>query len=219
MPTLAKLVSLVKTESQKSIITLFVGGTDTGIGKTYVTNSLVSAFNRPPNHGLAVGFKPISCGPRLDPKVYHRSASKRIPIDCLNPVNLPSPVAPMAQKCPSFSQICNRVRSSVQDLKIEYGARIILVEGAGGLLCPLSPRHTMLDLVQAFEWPVLLVAPNRLGVLNHVLLNLDVLNRRGMKVKGVILNQYTRGGARSDQSFSSNASNLSKLIRVPLYCF
>jgi dethiobiotin synthetase len=64
----------------------------------------------------------------------------------------------------------------------------LVVEGAGGLLVPLNERHFMLDLIVQLGLPVLLVASSQLGTINHTLLSLDQLNRRAVKVAGVVMN-------------------------------
>jgi dethiobiotin synthetase len=64
----------------------------------------------------------------------------------------------------------------------------VLVEGSGGLLVPIDTKRTLLDVAQEIGLPVLLVAANRLGVINHTLLSLNELARRGMRCAGVVFN-------------------------------
>ena len=67
-----------------------------------------------------------------------------------------------------------------------------MVEGAGGVLAPLSLRRTMVDLMRALALPVVLVARPGLGTLNHTLLSLRELRRAGLQVRGIVLNAAQR---------------------------
>ncbi|HEY9788636.1 MAG TPA: AAA family ATPase, partial [Candidatus Obscuribacterales bacterium] len=70
---------------------------------------------------------------------------------------------------------------------VPYGKHLI-VEGAGGVLVPLNGRHTMLDLMQHLQVPVVVVARTQLGTINHTLLTLEALNARNIKIFGIVLN-------------------------------
>jgi dethiobiotin synthase len=88
------------------------------------------------------------------------------------------------------------------------GAQVVLVEGAGGLLSPLTWHHTTVDIAQALHAPALVVAANRLGAINHVELVLEVLHQRGLPTLGVVLSSDV-----DDPSSSSNAAVLRRLRR------
>ena len=83
---------------------------------------------------------------------------------------------------------------------------LLLIEGAGGILCPLSDETRVIDLAAALQAPVLIVAANRLGVINHTFLTVEAARRAGLSVAAVILNDVTPGT--DDSSRSSNFDQL-----------
>jgi|SRR5579863_2376909 len=201
---------------------LFITGTDTGVGKTTVACVLASALRA---EGTDVGvMKPIETGcPIREGRLYsrdgarlQRSAGTHHPLDLVSPYRYGAPVAPLvasaAEHRPvSLFKILRRFQSLSKD------HRLMLIEGVGGLLVPLTSRKTVADLAQLFGLPVIIVASNRLGVLNHTLLTVEAAITRGLSVAGVILNNVTKGG---DRSRKSNADTLAKLLRhwqIPLW--
>ncbi len=117
----------------------FITGTDTGVGKTYVTALLLAEFRR---RGLrAAAMKPIACGPdgRRDAEQYAALMNHEQPLDVLNPVYLRHPLAPyVAAKLERRRIDLRKVVASYQLLAANY--RPLLVEGAGGLLVPILSR-------------------------------------------------------------------------------
>jgi dethiobiotin synthetase len=196
---------------------LFVSGTNTGIGKTYLTSELVKEFAR---SGLrTVGFKPICCGDREDAQKYWRLANRKIPLEMINPVHLPIPVAPISQKCPSWKVLLSRIQNSIRILQKDYNQQLVLVEGAGGLLCPITESHTMRELAKVLGFPVLVVARNELGVLNHTLLTVEALRTKNLACAGIILNQGKGRTLAPDSSKTSNLRVLKRLVKLPFYYF
>jgi len=213
MPSIDLLIREWKKVPHRNFCGIFISGTDTGIGKTQVTLDLIKKFNQA---GIpTVGFKPLCCGDRDDARKYWLLTKKQIPLDVINPIHLPMPVAPISQKCPAWPSMLKQIKKSIHLLHNQYHRRLILVEGAGGILCPISRSQTMRDLVKALGYPVLLVAPNKLGVLNQTLLSLEAIRKAKIPCKGVVLNQYKR--SKSDSSRQSNLKILKSLIREPLY--
>jgi len=95
-------------------------------------------------------------------------------------------------------------------------ADLVVVETAGGVMVPLNPRFNFIDLLQGLELPVIIVAPNRLGVINHALLTIDALRRRDLGVIAVILNSVT---PTPDPSAAANARLISAHGSVPVIEF
>ena len=148
---------------------LFITGTDTGVGKTYVTARLVRGLRA---RGVdAVGFKPICCGGRDDAELLHEASGSALTLNEINPVWLRAPVAPYAA-----SLIENRAVDL--DLIRETYARLcerhetVLVEGVGGWLVPVRQDLTMADLAAEWRLPVVLVVGNRVGSLNQTALTI-----------------------------------------------
>ncbi|MEO2082770.1 MAG: dethiobiotin synthase, partial [Desulfurobacteriaceae bacterium] len=92
---------------------------------------------------------------------------------------------------------------------------ILFVEGAGGLMVPITWDFNYLDLAKAVSAEVIVVALNRLGVINHTLLTVKMCELSGVKVKGVVLNSFKD----FDESFETNLDSLSRLLDVPVSPF
>jgi dethiobiotin synthetase len=88
-----------------------------------------------------------------------------------------------------------------------------LVEGVGGLLCPLTDTETVADLVQKLDLPLIVVARRSLGTLNHTLLTLEAAARRGLHVAGVVINETTPPQGLADET---NVDELRRRITAPI---
>ncbi len=163
----------------------FITGTDTDCGKTFVTALLVRAARKA---GFdVVAAKPFCCGPRDDVEILHAANDGVVPIETVNPVWLKTPAAPRA--CELLGELAADHASavaSVRDLATRHAH--VLCEGAGGWLVPISKNFTIADFAAKLGWPVILVARNKLGVLNHALLTVESIRARGLTLAGVILN-------------------------------
>lgn len=188
----------------------FVTGTDTGVGKTYVTAMLTRALRRA---GFdTVALKPVCCGSRDDVEILHAAADGELPLDEINPVWLSEPVAPLVAALQEDREI--DLRAIVQWFKqLEHQRRSILVEGAGGWLVPLTSTHTMADLAELFGLPVLVVVADRLGCLNHTLLTVQNIRSRGLRCAGLALNTLAADGSAAQ---NTNRQTLEKICDVPI---
>lgn len=175
---------------------LFVTGTDTGVGKTRVAAGLVRSLR---SRGIrAVGFKPILCGEdRSDADILLAASwspddeAPLLTLDEVNPVWLRNPVAPLA--APLLGETTPPDRSAILATWAALTARydFVVIEGAGGWEVPLTATETFADLAKAFAAPVLVVAADRLGVLNHTKLTVDAVIRAGLTCEGIVLNETT----------------------------
>ncbi len=187
-------------------MSLFLTGTGTGVGKTFVAIQLLHWLR---TRGIrAVAMKPICCGDRDDAQRLLAASAEGISIDELNPIWLQSPVAPSVAAAIEnveidLEKICVSFRSLAERFEI------VLVEGVGGWLVPITPIYFVSDLAKQLELPVAIVAENRLGCLNHVLLTLESVRRRGLECAGVILN---RANGRTDLAQSTNETELRRLL-------
>ena len=93
------------------------------------------------------------------------------------------------------------------------GGRTVLVEGVGGLLCPLTERQTVADLAVELDLPLIVVARRSLGTLNHTLLTVEAARCRGLRVAGVVVTETTpvRGVAEE-----TNVEELRRRLDAPL---
>lgn len=188
----------------------FVTGTDTDIGKTFFSTLLIRGLRA---QGVnAIGMKPISCGDLDDPRALADASEFTGPMELINPVSFDQPVAPFTAAVLSGRQIdVSTILKSFQALKTNYQS--VIVEGAGGWMVPILPNYFMADLALELGIPVLIVAENKLGTLNHTLLTVDSLQRRGVPCAGLILNnRHTR----QDDATTTNRAILETLLPIPI---
>jgi len=176
---------------------IFITGTDTGVGKTFFACGLASLLK---HSGYRVGVvKPAETGcierdGKLIPQdaVYLKEASGCAePVEKICPYRFPEPLAP------SIAAERAGVKIDVDHLLAVYndiGSRhdVTLVEGAGGLMVPLLPSYTYADLAGVLRLPVIVVAANKLGAINHLLLTLEHASCKGLKVWGYVLNRVSK---------------------------
>jgi dethiobiotin synthetase len=155
----------------------FVTGTDTDVGKTVVSAWLLI-------HLDALYWKPVQAGaePETDAIIVRRLA--QISHDRILPEAyvLPEAIAP--------HEAARRAGITIDMAKLEAPAtdRLLIVEGAGGLLVPLTDTDYVIDLAAELHLPVILVARSTLGTINHTLLSIEALRRRGLPLAGVVVN-------------------------------
>jgi dethiobiotin synthetase len=176
---------------------LFITGTDTGVGKTFFACGLAALLKE---SGYRVGvMKPAETGCEerdgtLIPQdaIRLREASGcEAPLEKICPYPLREPLAPSVAAGRAGIKIdIGRVMNIYEDISAAHD--ITLVEGAGGLLVPVLPNYTYADVARILKLPVLVVAANRLGVINHLLLTLEHAGCRGLRVLGYVLNQMER---------------------------
>jgi dethiobiotin synthetase len=166
----------------------FVTGTDTGVGKTVVACALVRELRRA---GLDVGaMKPAETGvgPEgpLDARALRAAAGVDDPLEEICPFQLALPAAPSVAAAHEGRELdVGRILACFRALSARH--ECMVVEGAGGLLVPLSEGFTMADLARELGLPVLVVARAALGTINHTLLTLEALSRRGLPCAGVVI--------------------------------
>ena len=175
---------------------IFITGTDTGVGKTLLAASL-AAFLR--DRGYRVGvMKPAETGcPESDGTLIPQDALRlkeaagcAEPIETICPYSFAEPLAPSIAAERSNRKIdVDLLLSTYGEISAKYD--VTLVEGAGGLMAPLLPSYTYADFARVLKLPVLVVAANKLGVINHLLLALEHASCRGLKVLGYVLNRIS----------------------------
>lgn len=188
---------------------LFVTGTDTGVGKTHVTRLILETLRRA---GIdAAGYKPVACGDRDDAAIL-AAASGGLPLDEVNPLHLKTPVAPYVAGLLE-NQTVNPPELIAGYQRLASKHSTVIVEGVGGWEVPLAANYRVSDLAKDLGLPVLLVAANRLGALNHILLTLDAIRAKGLRCAGIILNQL---GDELDTAMITNKGVLEDLTGAPL---
>ena len=177
--------------NSQPIAGLFVTGTDTGVGKTVVAASIASLMAR---RGLPIGvLKPVATGalPIEDAEALLRAIGGGVAIERITPLHYPDPLAP----CIAARRAGQPLRQAdlvaiVRDALAWWSERAaqIVVEGVGGLLCPLADDSTVADLAVALDYPVVIVSRRALGTLNHTLLTVEAARHRGLRIAGIVLN-------------------------------
>jgi dethiobiotin synthetase len=153
----------------------FITGTDTGVGKTVLT-VLLARYLRERGVNVAA-LKPVCSGGRGDARDLHAALDGALTLDEINPWHFHAPVAPLL----AARQERKRVRladvlAHIRVMRDRFD--VLLVEGAGGLLSPLGEDFNSRDLVESLSAMPIIVSPNRLGVLNQILLTLEALPSR-----------------------------------------
>ena len=190
--------------------TYFITGTDTGVGKTVLAALWVRYLRR--RGGQAAALKPVGSGGRADARLLRAAMDGALPLAEINPWHFRAPLAPRLA--------ARRERKSLHRAEVAAGIRaaqkkfdVLLVEGAGGLLSPLGEDFNSRDLIAALGATPVIVAPNRLGVVNHVLLALEALPRRAAAAARVVL----MSPASTDAAGRANAGLLAEETRARVF--
>jgi len=191
-------------------VNYLVTGTDTGVGKTFVTTGLLR-YARP--LGIdCIGMKPICTGDNRDVLEIASACDDVEPESLLNPVWYRTPVAPYTAALIENRFIdLSAIRNAFETLSQRHSA--ILVEGAGGIAVPIQANYDFRDLAMDLKLEVIVVAPNRLGVLNHARLTVEAIHSARLNCPVVLLNSAVAG---TDGSQSTNLSVLENLLDVPI---
>jgi dethiobiotin synthetase len=180
---------------------LFITGTDTGVGKTFITCGIARLLHQ---WGAKVAvMKPIATGNRRDAELLIKAFSFGEAMEIVNPQFFRAPLAP---------RVAASLERRVVDLDAIYRAfwylhkkyEVLIVEGIGGVKVPIGESTYVTDLIQALRLPALVVARAGLGTLNHTLLTLESLERAKVPVAGVLLN----GGMRKTPAEKTNLEAL-----------
>jgi dethiobiotin synthetase len=196
----------------------FITGTDTGVGKTVVTAGLAGFYRQ---LGTRVGvMKPIESGcKRLEDGLHPEDAlflkkmsSSPDALDLIVPYRLEPPLTPsVAAEMEGVEIDLEAIKRIYQQLERNYD--LMLVEGVGGVMAPLYKRSTSVDLVRLLGIPVIVVARNTLGTINHTLLTVEHARQRGLTLVGIIVNNCD---ADPDVSSETNPEVIKQLSGLPL---
>ena len=192
----------------------FVTGTDTEVGKTFVTCALLHVLR---NQGVsAIGMKPIAAGTDADGKnddveALIAASGVQAPRELINPYLFQPAIAPHIAAAEEGRRI--DIGSIVTAFNTLGGmADAVLVEGVGGFCVPLGPDCDTADLAEKLQLPVILIVGMRLGCINHALLTQQAIAARGLKLAGWIANRNDPEMSR----FEENLAALTERIAAPL---
>ena len=197
---------------------LFFTGTDTGVGKTLVAAAVARILRRQ-GHGIIV-CKPVATGAiwkdgrwvNEDTVALAQASGLVGDLSRVTPWTLPEPAAPpVAAKRAGVELKLDEIIRAIKNQRQPNKA--MLVEGVGGLLCPLTGQETVADLAAALHLPLVVVARRSLGTLNHTLLTLEVALARNLPVAGVVVNETAPPRTIAEET---NLVELQKRMRAPL---
>ena len=197
---------------------VFISATGTNVGKTWVTRGLARALLR--QKLIVAAIKPIETGVTTSPAdaLALGHACKRPELaHAPGLIRAAPPVTPYAAVLDGTLHAIDH-HALVQTLQeLCVGSDIALIEGAGGLLAPITQKHTNADLAHALHAPILLVARDALGTLSHTLTALECAKHRGVAVIGIVL---VRGSwSAGDLSCATNLRILQERVHVPVLSF
>ena len=180
---------------------VFITGTDTGVGKTVAACALVRALR---GRGVDVGvMKPMETGVGrdgpLDAQALRDASGVKDTIEEICPLQFALPAAPnVAAAAESRVVDLEVVRDGFKALASRH--KMMIVEGAGGLLVPTAGSGDMGSLAEDLDLPIIVVARMALGTINHTLLTLKEIERRGLALAGVILSESNGELSPSDRA-------------------
>ena len=195
---------------------MFITGTDTGIGKTHVSCALLHAL-RTAGHD-AVGMKPVASGcdetpdglRNEDALALQAAGPAGVPYAAINPVSLRAPLSPhLAAARDGVTVTLPPLTEAFERLRARHAP--VVVEGVGGWLVPLAPGLMASALAQAWKLPVILVVGLRLGCLNHALLSARAIAADGCELLGWIGNRIDPAMAAAEE----NLATLRELLPAP----
>ena len=182
-----------------------ITGTDTDVGKTLVTAALGAALVEQGRSVVAI--KPVESGIELDGVedgvLIAEATGQSAPLQALT--RLLAPVAPPVA-ADSEGVLLDTGLWTEAVIQLEHSVDVTLVEGAGGLLSPLTWDKNLRDLARTWRATAIVVAVDKLGTLNHTLMTLDLLESAGIRPLGVVLNTLS-----NDSSTGSNAGVLKRM--------
>jgi dethiobiotin synthetase len=220
---------------------LFITGTDTGVGKTQVAAAIAASL-RAADKKVGV-YKPVASGCPVNPcgdtisedaVILWHAAGRPGPLEAVCPQRFPAPLAPHLAAHASGTKVDRELlRSGIQPWL--DSSDIVIVEGAGGLLSPISDEDFVADLARDLGFPLVIVVDNRIGAINQALQTVCVALRYddlhdvvspdkndmavkniGLPIAGLVLNNTRHRDDAYDMSRDSNRTELERLASVPV---
>ena len=195
---------------------LFISGTGTDVGKTFVTENLIYLLKA---KGFTVSpYKPIETGCKKnksklipsDASKFYKLIDKEIDIDLINPYRFQQPISPNRAIRLANKKIF--IDDYIGRSKLLPKSDYLIVEGAGGLYSPISTDGYNIDLIKKMKIPTVLVAKDEIGVINNILLSLDLLKKYKISVLAIILNKINS----LQPNGMDNHKDMKSLTKIPL---
>lgn len=198
---------------------VFVTGTDTGVGKTIVVGLLARYLRRQ--------------GPRAITQKWVQTGTRDYPCDLPTHLELMgagaetirgyehdvNPYAFALAASPHLAAAHENARIDTQEIvagfrRLEAAFDLVIVEGAGGILVPLNEKELFVDVAVDLDIPVLVVAANKLGAINHTLLTIEALKARSVEILGVVFNTVDQD--QDEAVMEDNPEIVAAFARIPI---
>jgi dethiobiotin synthetase len=194
----------------------FITGTDTDVGKTYVTAGLAAAIQ---NNGINVGImKPFAAG--AQEKISYKSKDVQILAEAahvnddeklINPYFFPIPASPYtATRNLGVKVDVGVVINSLKKLQTIHD--VILVEGMGGIMTPILDNYFITNLIKDMNLETIVVCSSRIGTVNHTIMTCKMCKNFGIKIRGLIINNLDKQG----YTINELKRDLESLTRIPV---
>ena len=193
---------------------LFITGTDTGVGKTTIAAAMAMAMKK---RGLNVGvMKPLQSGIDSDADILMAAAGVCDDRELVVPYSFKEPVAPtLAARLEGVSIDLDLIRKGYETLALRHD--LMIVEGAGGIMVPLvenrKESYLFSDLAAELQLKTVIVARAGLGTVNHTLLTVDHARKKGLHIACIIINGYPENPGLSEEN---NPAMIEELCDVPV---
>jgi dethiobiotin synthetase len=207
---------------------LFITGTDTGVGKTLIAGAIARSLSCGAASGVEV-FKPVASGCRQvsgmliseDTEFLAWAVDSSRTLGEITPVRYREPAAPNVAAEHSGRGINLRAIFDQYTQMVESPhCQAIIVEGVGGLLCPISDQLWVIHLARLMNLPLVIVAHATLGTINHTLLTIHAARSAGLRIAGVVVNRYQNipTAGQGVLAMETNPQQIAKLGQVPVLC-
>ena len=193
----------------------FITGTDTDVGKTYVTAGLAASFYE---MGIDIGvMKPFAAGTAQkkglkseDVEILSNAAHVSDPENLVNPQFFPIPVSPYT----AWKQLKTKPKIATNLSSFKKLSKLhdtILVEGMGGVMTPILKDYFITDLIKEMKIPTIIIARSKVGTVNHTIMTVKSCEKFKIPIKGIIINNFDKG-----YSIKQLKNDLEGLTGVPV---
>ena len=196
---------------------LFISGIDTDIGKTYATGIIAKALMQQGVNVITQKLVQTGVSVNTDSRemniAYDIVTHRQLMGIALQPCDIDSTTCPFRYEKPASPHLAAKLANTVLDLEIitkstqqlQENYDVVLLEGAGGLLVPITEQLLTLDYINQEGYPVILVTSGRLGSINHTLLSLEAIRARGLRMHSVIYNHIHDTADNTDTEIANSS--------------
>jgi len=195
---------------------IFISGTNTGVGKTHITKNLIKLSK---NNKLSVApYKPIETGCKRigstlipsDAQLFYKLINGKITLDNINPYRFKSPISP--NRAIKLSKRKIYLKNFIKKSSCFNDFDFLIVEGAGGLCSPIALDGLNIDLIKKMKLSTILVAKDEIGVINNVLMSLNIIKKYKIKILCIVLNKIKN----TQPKGMDNYNELKGFTKIPI---